>query len=104
MGNWLTKCNLNPCFRIQISSVSSSSLFTSSDDDDEYVDFLASERETVRKMKCSGGGGLQQLPWHENYWSIKITHVVSPDEVWATLSQNAVRGIRIKHLIFTCEK
>lgn len=83
-----------------MSSVSSSSLLTSSDDEEEYVDFLVAERETVRKVKgCGGGGGgLQQLPWHENYWSIKVTHVVSPSEVWATLSKNAVSRISIGYL------
>lgn len=84
MGNWLTKCDLNPCFRIQMSSVSSS-LLTSSDDED--VDFLVDERKYARKV--NGGGG-QQLPWHENYWSIKITHVVAPGEVWAILTKDAV--------------
>lgn len=85
MGNWLAKCDLNSCFRIQMSSVSSS-LLTSSDDED--VDFLADERNHVRKVNRGGIG--QQLPWHENYWSIKITHVVSPNEVFAILTKNAV--------------
>lgn len=95
MGNLVTKCNLNPCFRIQMSSVTSSSLLTSSDDDDEDVDFSLNERENVRKVNDVGR---QQLPWHENYWSIKITHVVSPNEIWAILTKNAVCKIQFKHL------
>lgn len=78
-----------------MSSVSSSSFFTSSDDEEEDVEFLVDEHEVVRQVKGCGGGQ-QQLPWHENYWSIKITHVVSPNEVWATLSKNAVGRILIR--------
>lgn len=55
-----------------------SSVLTSSDDED-ITEF---DVETVY--------GQLQLPWHENYWNVKITHVVSPNEVWAILSKNAV--------------
>lgn len=106
MGNLMGKCNLNPCFRIQMSSASSTSLLTSSDDDEEDVEFLVNcERETVRTGKVKNGGGRrQQLPWHDNYWSIKITHVVSPNEVWATLTNNAVSKIQFNDLIFETER
>ena len=73
MGNCLRKFALNNCTRLQMSSVSS--LVSSSDDED--TDF-----ESVY--------GRLQLPWHENYWHIKVTHVVSPNEVWAVLTENAV--------------
>lgn len=88
MGNCLTKCHLNSCFRIQLSSVSS--LLTSSDDED--VDFLLNECENGTKVNDDGYDVCvgHQLPWNENYWSIKITHVVSPNEVWAILTKNAV--------------
>lgn len=78
MGNWLiksTKCNI--CPRLQMSSVSS--LVSSSEDEADY------EHESVY--------GQLKLPWHENYWNIKVTHVVSPNEVWATLTKNAVNKL-----------
>lgn len=84
MGNLLTKCNFNSCLRIQMSSVSSSLLCSS---DDEDVDLLGDEQQN-QFFKLNGVG--QKLPWFENYWSIKITHVVSPNEVWAILTKNAV--------------
>lgn len=31
------------------------------------------------------------LPWDENYWKIKVTYAVAPNEVWAVLTENAVR-------------
>lgn len=31
------------------------------------------------------------LPWDENYWKIKVTYAVAPNEVWAILTENAVR-------------
>lgn len=31
-----------------------------------------------------------ELPWDENYWNIKVMHIVSSSEVFATLSKNAV--------------
>lgn len=36
------------------------------------------------------------LPWNENYWKIKVTHAVAPNEVWAVLTENAVK----KNFIF----
>ncbi|XP_055325246.1 uncharacterized protein LOC129579311 isoform X2 [Sitodiplosis mosellana] len=63
----------------KMSSVSS--LVSSSEDED--TDF---DRESVY--------GQLKLPWHENYWNIKITHVVSPNEVWAVLTMNAELFIR----------
>lgn len=100
----MEKCIVNPCFRIQMSSASSTSLLTSSDEDEEDVEFLVNERGTVRTGKVNGGGRRQQLPWHDNYWSIKITHVVSPNEVWATLTNNAVSKIQFNDLIFEIER
>ena len=95
MGNCLKKFNTNPRFRIQMSSVSSLSLLTSSDDED--VDYLVDDQcENVQKVNVGG----HQLPWHENYWSIKITHVVSPNEVWAILTKNAVIKIQIIQFFF----
>lgn len=52
-----------------------SSIVSSSDDEDN-------EFERVY--------GRLDLPWNENYWNIKITHVVAPNEVWAILTKNAV--------------
>lgn len=75
MGNSLKSCILNYCHRLQISSISS--MVTSSEDEDTDCTV-----ETVN--------GHQKLPWNENYWSIKVTHVVSPNEIWAILSINAV--------------
>lgn len=31
------------------------------------------------------------LPWNENYWKIKVTYAVAPNEVWAVLTENAVK-------------
>lgn len=76
MGNWLLKCAVTNCPKFQMSSISS--IVTSSEDDD--TDF---ETDHVY--------GALNLPWDENYWHIKISHVVSPNEVWATLTKNAVR-------------
>lgn len=79
MGNRLLKRISICCFRMQISSMSS--IVTSSDDED--ADF----RDEIEDVVLNGR---LQLPWNENYWSIIITHVVSPVEVWATLTKNAV--------------
>lgn len=87
MGNLLAKCNFNSCLRIQMSSVSSSSLLASSDDED--VDFLADDRKNINKLNGIG----HELPFHENYWCIKVTHVVRPTEVWAILTKNAVNFV-----------
>lgn len=78
MGNCLLKCKLNNCTRLQISSVSS--IVSSSGSENEDVDY---EPESVY--------GQLHLPWDENYWNIKVTHVVSPNEVWASLTKNAVK-------------
>lgn len=55
-----------------------SSIFTSSEND-----YTGYENETVSARL--------ELPWHKNYWNIKVTHVVSPNEVWAILTENSVK-------------
>lgn len=59
--------------------MSSISSVVSSSDDDDDKEF---EPETFYSQI--------RLPWHENYWNIKITHVVSPNEVWGILTKNSV--------------
>ncbi|XP_031630988.1 uncharacterized protein LOC116345628 isoform X2 [Contarinia nasturtii] len=58
--------------------MSSMSSMVSSSDDDEYTEC---EIELMYSPL--------QLPWNENYWNICVTHVVAPNEVWATLTANA---------------
>lgn len=40
------------------------------------------------------------LPWNENYWKIKVTYAVAPNEVWAVLTENAVKKIFINQKSF----
>lgn len=60
-----------------------SSIVTSSDEEDTDI-------ETDHMY------GQLRLPWDENYWNIKVSHVVSPNEVWATLTKNAVRNTQLQ--------
>lgn len=85
MGNQLLKRTSICCFPIQISSISS--IVTSSDDED--ADFN-------NEFKDDMLSGRLELPWNENYWSIKVTHVVSTVEVWATLTKNAVNSVNFQ--------
>lgn len=65
-----------------------SSMVSSSNDED-------SVRNDGNKNEMNNGQ--LQLPWDSNYWSIKVSHVVSPIEVWATLTKNAVSKLNRLH-------
>lgn len=82
MRNCLKEFAINNFARLQMSSVSS--IVSSSGDED--ADF---DNESIY--------GNLQLPWQENYWHIKITHVVAPNEVWAVLTKNAVNKFTIEN-------